>query len=328
MAKSALMIEMIDLLRSRPGITIDQLASSMARSERTIYRWLNELSLDLHMPLYCHDGKYYLMNESDWKKVDLDPQELLALKLSLKSSPFLQASPIRKYAESAWVKIRDAAPCGQIESMSELIGKHSVANTAPVADVKSTVLDVLEDAVSHFKRIRVIYRSQKSNKVKKYTIDPYAIAFRRHSWYLIAYCFEHQKIIQFKLVRLRYVEETDECFCRPDEFSVEDYFRQSWEVWGGGDPIVVKVRFSPKVAAMIAEVKRHSSQVVHPQPDGGIIFEVIVSGIEEIAAWIRGYGRDAEVLEPEHLRDQMLDHAQGMLTIYGCTKKSKIIYSD
>ncbi len=95
MTKSALLIKMIDLLRNNPGISVDGLASALDRSERTIYRWLNEISEDLKAPLVCENGGYYLGNIQENRKIDLTPQELLALRLSLKSSPFTDGSPIK-----------------------------------------------------------------------------------------------------------------------------------------------------------------------------------------------------------------------------------------
>ena len=66
--------------------------------------------------------------------------------------------------------------------------------------------------------------------------------------------------------------------------------------WGGGEPVTVRIRFSPAVADMIAESKRHPTQLNTPQPDGSIVMEVSVSSIQEIATWIMGYGKDAQVL--------------------------------
>lgn len=316
MAKTALLIEMINLLRGRPGIAVDELASSLGRSERTIYRWLNELSEDIGAEVYFTAGGYYLAEETASGMLRLTPEELLALRIGLKSLPFAEGSPLRDPAESAWLKIRDASPSKDLQTARELSDSYAVHVTAPKGFTKPGIPKVIENAISHRHRLKITYRSQKSNQVKDYTVDPYALVFRRHSWYLLAHCQEHNRVVQFKLVRFREATDTGVEFELPADFSIEDYFALSWEAWAGGEPTDVRVRFSPKVAVMVAETRRHPTQKVHPQIDGGIIFEATVAGIEEIAIWIMGFGKEAEVLAPVELRDCVRDHALTMAEIY------------
>ena len=316
MTKSALLIKMIDLLRARPGITVNEIAADLQRSERTIYRWLSQLTIDLNAPLYCNDGGYYLADDPRTRNIDLSPQELLALSLSLKSSPFVDGSPIARHAKSAWSKIRDSVSSERLESAQDLASMREIAINAPISEVNLSAVQVLEDAVNNHCRVELVYRSQKSHQIKEYTIDPYALVFRRHSWYLIAYCLESDKIIQFKLARVVCVNCTDMKFVLPADFSVDEYFRLSWEAWAGGEPTFVQVKFFASVAHIVSEAKRHPTQITHTQPDGSVIYEVTVSGIEEIAIWIMGFGKDAEVLEPHSLREYVFEHAKGMLAQY------------
>lgn len=327
LSKSTLLIEMIEMLRKRPGIGVSELARTLDRSERTIYRWLNELSADLRVPVYCSDGGYYLL--TDPTAVELIPEELLALRLSLRSSPFADGSPIRRHAESAWNKIRSMTPGDVLQRSGHLAQHHDVAVTALHTDVPPELLETIEKAVNCHHRLKAVYRSQKSGKIKDYLLDPYALAFRRHSWYLLAHSHEHDSVIQFKLARFESVKETGNTFVRPSDFSVDDYFRLSWEAWGGNGSTRVRVRFSPRVAQMISETRRHWTQVTTPQFDGSLIFEVTVSAVEEIAAWIMGYGREAEVLSPPELRDYIVRQCAGVLEVYGYSKeKPELVSSD
>lgn len=316
MAKTALLIEMIDLLRGRPGITVDELASSLGRSERTIYRWLSELSGDIGAPVHCREGGYYLSEQRSLGTLQLTAEELLALRTALKSLPQGDGSSLRGRAESAWLKIRDASPGRDVDMAWELSNGYDVSVTAPQSFVKPHIPQIIESAITHHQRLNIVYRSQNSNRVKQYTVDPYALVFRRHSWYLLAHSQEHGRVVQFKLARFRDAASAGVEFRPPVGFSVDEYFKLSWEAWAGGDPTDVRIRFSPKVAVMVAETRRHSTQRVHPQIDGGIIFEATVAGIEEIAIWIMGFGKDAEVLAPADLRDLVRDHALGMAGIY------------
>ncbi len=315
MTKTALLIDMIDRLRSRPGITIAELAGSLGRSERTIYRWLNELTADVGVPVYCRGGGYYLAREHS-PGLQLTAEELLATRLGLKSAAFAPGSPLCEQAGAAWRKIRQAASPEALAATQIAGDGYSLHITAPEGTMDGAVSAELEKAIAGRKRLRVSYRSQKSNEVKEYVIDPYAMVFRRHSWYLLAHCHEHGRIAQFKLVRFRRVEQTGHCFRVPEDFSADGYFGSSWEAWGGGEPTTVRVKFTPRVAAMIAETRRHPTQQTTLQPDGSAIFEVTVSGIEEIGIWVMGYGGEAEVLDPPELRDYVATQVRGMARTY------------
>jgi predicted DNA-binding transcriptional regulator YafY len=316
LAKTALLIEMIDLLRGRHGITVDELASSLGRSERTIYRWLNELSSDIGAPVQCKEGGYYLSEEHASDSLRLAAEELLALRTALKSLPIGDSSSLRGRAESAWLKIKDASSDTDLDLSRELSNGYDVSVTAPKGFIKPHIPQVIENAIARHHQLNIVYRSQKSNAVKEYSVDPYALVFRRHSWYVLAHCHEHGRVVQFRLVRFRDATNTGVEFKPPDGFSVDEYFKLSWEAWAGGVPTDVRVRFSPRVSVMVAETRRHATQRIHPQLDGGVIFEATVAGIEEIAIWVMGFGKEAEVLAPMELRDLVRDHALGMAASY------------
>ncbi len=306
---------MIDRLRAHPGITVGELAAGLGRSERTIYRWLSELTVDMGVPVFCRGGGYYLARNGN-SMPELTAEELVAVRMAIKGAPLSDGSRVGAHARSAWQKIKGSAPAARLDFANELASRYSVRVTAPEGPAQDKIASQLENAIARRTRLRIVYRSQKSNEVKSYTVDPYSLVFRRHSWYLLAHCHEHGRVVQFRLARFREITDTQEVFELPPDFSADDYFASSWEAWGGGELVKVRVRFSPGVSAMVAEVQRHPSQKVFDQPDGSVIFEATVSGIQEIAIWILGFGKEAEVLDPPELRSYVAEHAIAMAKLY------------
>lgn len=316
MAKAALLMDMIELLRARPGVTIDELSTNLGRSPRTIYRWLGELTTDIGVSVVSAEGGYFLQEGLDSQNHNLSAEELLAVHTAIRSLSTSDISPLRTQMQSAWLKIRDCASGRALEFSNELECGYDIRFTVTQGSIDPEIPRTIEKAIGHRQRLKIVYRSQKSNRVKNYLIDPYVVVFRRHSWYLMAHSHEHDRVVMFKLLRFREAHLTEEEFDVPKSFSVQDYFKYSWEAWAGGEPTVVRVRFSPVVAEMVAEAQRHHTQVIHPQDDGSIIFEATVAGCEEIAIWILGFGKEAEVLEPPVLRDLIRTHAIAMAAIY------------
>ncbi len=316
MAKAALLMDMIELLRARPGITVEELSTGLGRSERTIYRWINELSSDIGVSVISANGGYFLQEAQDSQNHNLSAEELLAVHTAIRSLSISDVSPLRTQMQSAWLKIRDCASGRALEFSNELACGYDIRFTVTQGSIDPEIPRTIEKAISHRKRLKIVYRSQKSNRVKSYVIDPYVLVFRRHSWYLMAHSYEHDRVVMFKLLRFREAHLTAEEFEVPKSFSVQDHFKYSWEAWAGGEPTVVRVKFSPAVAEMVGEARRHHTQVIYPQDDGSIIFEATVAGCEEIAIWILGFGKEAEVLEPPVLRDLIRTHVMAMAAIY------------
>jgi predicted DNA-binding transcriptional regulator YafY len=78
----------------------------------------------------------------------------------------------------------------------------------------------------------------------------------------------------------------------------------------------VRVRFSRRLAPFIREVCWHHSQQLTEEPDGSLLFEIEVSEPREVGWWVLQWGAEAEVLEPESLREELRETAQRLTALY------------
>ncbi|MDO8588870.1 MAG: transcriptional regulator [Armatimonadota bacterium] len=318
MAKSVLLLRALEILRTKQGVTISELAKELERSERTVYRYLSELSYELQTPIYCRDGMYRLAARSDAAGVfSLTADEALATHVALSSTAIASLGPLGAAARSALRKIESTIKNHTFEQLQDAQRKHLMAptvlsNQSIDPDAAARICEAIKDN----SRLRIVYRSQKSASVEDLTVDPYGMAFRRHNWYLVAYSRHHERTIQLRFSRVRSAESTGETFERPADFSLQEYYKNSWEVWAGGEETCVRIRFSPRVAPMIRENHYHPSQALEDTSDGGVILSVTVAGTEEIGSWALSYGAEAEVLEPGELRDRLCTAAREMVESY------------
>lgn len=321
MSKSVLLLQMIDTLREHPGLTIAQLAVELGRSERTVYRYLESLADELHVPVYCQQGEYYISERPIGSKLDLNPKEVLAVRLALTSGPLNKSTLFSEHVISSWRKIEEALTSDSLRSVQGSISRHSVYT--PILsepDVSTEISDCIANAVERNRRLSIVYRSQQSGETKTLTVDPYALVFRRHNWYIIAQSHSHSRTVQLKLVRVINATETGETFQVPVDFSVDSFYAKSWELWTGDTEQLVRIKFSPRVAPIIRESKRHPTQELTDTPDGGVILSARITGITEIGFWVLSWGADAEVLEPAELRTSLVETVQKMRDMYnGCS---------
>ena len=108
--------------------------------------------------------------------------------------------------------------------------------------------------------------------------------------------------------------QTKDTFEVPEDFSFEEFIGPSFGVFQG-EPINIKVWFSPDVAGYIKEKIWHKSQEIEDLKDGSIIFEAEVAGTDEIKFWIMNWGSHALVLEPESLKEEIKGEAEAMVGI-------------
>lgn len=311
MSRAARLFKIIELIRGSPHHNALSLAEKCGVSERTIYRDISELS-QIGIPIYFGENGYQIEKSRFPMELKLSLDEVLALKAVASSG-----SNIPVWGEklrSAVAKILERALGG-----GDVPDKTGVVHL-PKAYVKDEkrIRDIffrLERAITSRKRVIFRYLAIGREEPVLRKIDPYVIVFRRHCWYLLGYCHLRKEVRLFRLERISDLVETEERFLYPRDFSVEDYFSSSWELYQG-KPCLVKIRFSKRIAPIFRESRHHPTERIEELPGGDIIYTVNVKGTTEIMRWILGFGKDAEVLEPEELRRDIRELASHLLSIY------------
>ena len=129
----------------------------------------------------------------------------------------------------------------------------------------------------------------------------------------------------FRLDRMAESRLMTDTFELPRNFSPDAFFAGSWFI-EQGEPVRVKLRFTPESARWVKEAHFHASQQVEELPDGSLLFEVTVKGTREITRWILGYGPDVEVLEPDSVRRKVAEAVNKMEKIYSVKARPREHY--
>lgn len=78
----------------------------------------------------------------------------------------------------------------------------------------------------------------------------------------------------------------------------------------------MRLRFSSFVRKRVEETRWHPSERKEIDDEGRLIWTAEVDALQEMLPWIRGWGADCEVLEPQDLRDQMTGEAARLARLY------------
>ncbi|MCX7419851.1 MAG: WYL domain-containing protein [Planctomycetia bacterium] len=166
------------------------------------------------------------------------------------------------------------------------------------------------------------YQSQAATEPVTHDVHPYALVFAKNSFYLVAFAPHHAEVRHYKLDRISQVDVQPLKFPKPLDFNLDQHFAGSWSIYRGRaeKPFVVRVRFTAEVSRYIQEKRWHASQKLLPQRDGTVIAEFQLTATEEIKAWVLSFGTKAEVLEPESLREEIINGLQETLDCYSDSK--------
>ena len=105
----------------------------------------------------------------------------------------------------------------------------------------------------------------------------------------------------------------------PADFPGLEILRNAWSIIMDDETVHVALRFSPRVRERVLETRWHPSQtcVDDPERPGFLRWTADVADTTDMLPWIRGWGAECEVLQPERLRQSLALEAQRIWAVYG-----------
>jgi predicted DNA-binding transcriptional regulator YafY len=160
---------------------------------------------------------------------------------------------------------------------------------------------LLEGAIADRSRCRIRYLRSDEPKPSERTIDPYRLVFGSGKWFVIGYCDRRDSVRVFRLDRILEISITGEMFELPPDLEL-DGFIDGGRVFSAADTVPVTVRYSPRIEAWIRE-----KGPVRDAGDGGVLVDFEVADPAWIVRHVLQYGPDAELVEPEDLRELVVE---------------------
>jgi predicted DNA-binding transcriptional regulator YafY len=199
--------------------------------------------------------------------------------------------------------------------------KARVVHTGPprvAPKLDPEVLECVQGALFHEKRLRVSYRARGSEDSTRFEVNPLGIVCRDEVTYLVCTIWQYADVRQLCLHRMRRPRVTDKAAVVSEGFSLEAYVRS--EAFGfllSEEVVRLEARFSPDVAASLLESPIGENQVVGVEEDGRVRITADVGDTMALRTWLLGYGATVEVLGPGWLREEMEEEVRSMLRTYG-----------
>ncbi len=298
------------LLENPGGLSVKQIYARLGVTRQSVYR-LREKAQALGVWVRTHEDDPEV--PAGWMRLEAPEEIEMTFRLTQEEAEALKAAVAR--VESITPLARQALQ--RLGRGKFFRGqKEKPVFYTPLADeYPEGLFERVTRAIRERRVCEVTYKNARG-QVKTYLFDPYVLIARDPHLYLVGANHNsrragHDPVKDLRLDQVQELILTRERFPKPD-FDVRAYAQGRFRAFGGeGKPVKVRVRFSPEKAGFIRRTCRHPTQRVEECPDGSVVWQVEVPLSEDLVHFIVGYGPHAQVLEPEALRQRVVEWAQG-----------------
>jgi predicted DNA-binding transcriptional regulator YafY len=305
-SQAARLHNVIRILESRYGATVDELAEECGVTRRTVYRDLDAIR-DAGYPLISDpeaDGRTLYSFITGYKKlppITFSLEELLTLYLCRGQLGFLAGTPFQDDLDAIFGRIHSSLPprsVAHLERIAEAASPKFHGERGYAA--KKDLLKELRRALLYQYRLDLSYTPAR-RPTETYRFDPYTLLFYEGALYLGGYAHNRNALRLFLVDRIEEVTVLNDRFEVPEDFSAGDLTGSAFGLIDE-DHQTIKVRFGAEIGHLIRERIWRPSQVLQEEENGALTLTFEASGEKEILAWLYSYLPHVEILEPESLR--------------------------
>lgn len=286
-------------------------------SKRQVYSDLKEMeaSPSMQAPIKAYqDGqrKYYRYSREGFSIVDLTDEELMGLESTVNMLASFRGMPQFDWMTDIIRKLKKKYKVS--ETQRNILSFDSNVDLRGIERFKELFNYIINE-----QPIKITY--EPFGKVQfEAEIHPYFLKQYNNRWFILGYNPEYKDISVFALDRIKDIKSLNVIFIT--DSIIEDPFDYFFDVIGITIPkdknvenIVLK--FTPKRYQYVSAKPIHHTQ---KNDDFSHIITIQVIPNKELEAIILGFGNDVEVLEPEHLRNNIIGIMKASCKNYGLLK--------
>ena len=180
-------------------------------------------------------------------------------------------------------------------------------------------LSTIIEAMKEGKILEMTYKKFQDDEPKTYDVAPYCVKVYKQRWYMLAKPTDRKSGLHiYALDRIHLLQQTRKDFKLPEKFNAENYFAD----WFGivhdeeYEPCTIRLKVWSKQRNYFRTLPLHHSQKETEIHDDWSVFEYRMAPTWDLEQELLQYNDNVEVLEPQSLRDQMIEHAGNILELY------------
>jgi len=230
--------------------------------------------------------------------------------------------------------IPEAKSLELIKKIEQLAGKHEAQLLQRQVVVRDRVksmnesvyynVDEISGAINTDKRIKFRYFGYSVTKQRLYhrngeyyEASPFALVWDNENYYLKAWDEPEGKFKTYRVDKMSNISAVDKPRAGKAAFAKTDVAAHAKSVFGmfDGEEQNVRMRFANYLAGAVID-RFGSEPILAPDGDGHFTVNLKVVVSSQFYGWVFGFGADAEILGPEHVRSAMADALAGAAALY------------
>ena len=324
-SKTALCIEMLQLLNSGRTYKVSELAEELETKPRNIIEYKKELE----------EARYAIINKAGkYGGYKLDKTYTIpSLKFTEDEKRILQVAIdfIKSHGDFLDSSLYQKAMAKVFSSISSLPKSEETPIIPGVTFTMSNEemnkrFNIIRECIEKKQKLSIDYLSI-DNEVRTRVIHPYKLFIFHNAWFVIGYCELRKTFRYFKLTRIENFSIISKKFSVSILYNEHDYFdEKGFKVgrdWSKDlddttaenvtdDWVHIKLEFSGPPAMYVKEYKFGENQVVTPIDKNTTILECDMHYRYSTIKFVLGFGLDCKVLEPQWLKEEVVSIAKKM----------------
>lgn len=311
------LLSILMLLQVNRHITAGELAQSFAVSERTIQRDMEALSM-AGVPVYAERG-----NGGGWRLLEEYRTNLTGLSLSEIQALFVQTPArlltdlgLHSASHSAFAKLLASLPALQRREAQHMRERIHVDGASWFSrEEDAPAFEAIQQAVWQDRKVQMSYGRGDGSAAER-LVDPLGLVVKGRIWYLIAGV--EGDLRTYRVSRVAQAAITDEPAVRPAGFDLAAYWAQSTADFKANLPqYPVRVRADAEIVPSLHHMRfADVEEVSAPEADGWVQVRLRFEIEQEALAQVLSFGARIEVIEPEELRNLVVQSVHAMLDLY------------
>ena len=312
------LLSVLLLLQVHRRITAHELAKRLEVSERTIHRDMEALSA-AGVPVVAERGTgggWGLLEAYQTNLTGLTQAEIQALFLT-RPARLLDDLGLHQASEAAFIKLLAALP-SLSRSNAEYVRNRIYIDATRWSSQEDAIpyLPVLQDAIWQERKLHLTYRRSDDTCVER-LVDPLGLVAKGSVWYLVAAVEGEMRT--YRVSRVQSADVTEETCVRPPNFDLAAYWEQSASDFKANLPrYPATLRVDPAILSYMRTVGRYARVISTEAPDidGWVRVSMLFEEEHNACEYVLSFGSQMEVVEPQALRDKVIQAAEGIVELY------------
>ena len=294
------LFELVYVLIEKKQVTAKEMAKRFGVSTRTIYRWVEALSVS-GIPVYALTGRgggIAISENYTLDKTVLSEEERLAVVSSVKALDSLSGGTTgEKLSRLApnntdWLEVDFSPWSPEGQGVRQLFG-------------------TLRECILKKRQVEFDYFGG-NGKTERRSVHPWKLVYRGQAWYLLGWCNTRKAERYFKLSRMVNVEQTGRVanvMIREAEHSENSGFKVEQEI-----PLIkIKAKVSAEKAFYLLD--SFACSETKTMSDGSLTVTFTAPDTDWLVGNLLGYGADLKIISPKRIRDEVIKLAEEVLKL-------------